>query len=164
MRQATPTSTSILIGPYRPKPRLHQAAGGQVVAALFITEVVPSATGTVFPLDREINRAAPLASLLDFDLTAGSVGSDPRDHQEPHASPLIPILICLMGVFLLSVMDAAVKGLVLAIGAYNALLWRSAFAAPCGGTHLDRHPQRRAPTPMHFGSMRCAASSSASSR
>ena len=48
-------------------------------------------------------------------------------------SPLIPILICLMGVFLLSVMDAAVKGLVLAIGAYNALLWRSAFASLAAG-------------------------------
>lgn len=48
-------------------------------------------------------------------------------------SPLIPILVCLTGVFLLSVMDAAVKGLVLAIGAYNALLWRSAFASLAAG-------------------------------
>jgi S-adenosylmethionine uptake transporter len=48
-------------------------------------------------------------------------------------SPLIPILICVTGVFLLSVMDAAVKGLVLAIGAYNALLWRSAFASLAAG-------------------------------
>lgn len=48
-------------------------------------------------------------------------------------SPLIPILICLTGVFLLSVMDAAVKSLVLAIGAYNALLWRSAFASLAAG-------------------------------
>jgi len=49
------------------------------------------------------------------------------------APPVLPILICLLGVFLLSVMDAAVKGLVLAIGAYNALLWRSAFASLAAG-------------------------------
>lgn len=48
-------------------------------------------------------------------------------------SPLLPILVCLAGVFLLSVMDAAVKGLVLAIGAYNALLWRSASASFTAG-------------------------------
>ena len=47
--------------------------------------------------------------------------------------PLLPILVCLAGVFLLSVMDAAVKGLVLAIGAYNALLWRSLFATFAAG-------------------------------
>lgn len=49
------------------------------------------------------------------------------------ASPVLPIIICLVGVFLLSLMDAAVKGLVLAIGAYNALLWRSAFASIAAG-------------------------------
>lgn len=47
--------------------------------------------------------------------------------------PVIPVLVCLAGVFLLSVMDAAVKGLVLAIGAYNALLWRSVFATLAAG-------------------------------
>lgn len=47
--------------------------------------------------------------------------------------PVVPILVCLTGVFLLSVMDAAVKGLVLAIGAYNALLWRSLFATSAAG-------------------------------
>lgn len=49
------------------------------------------------------------------------------------SSPVLPILVCLAGVFLLSVMDAAVKGLVLVIGAYNALLWRSAFASLAAG-------------------------------
>jgi S-adenosylmethionine uptake transporter len=48
-------------------------------------------------------------------------------------SPVVSILVCLTGVFLLSVMDAAVKGLVLAIGAYNALLWRSLFATFAAG-------------------------------
>jgi S-adenosylmethionine uptake transporter len=48
-------------------------------------------------------------------------------------SPVVSILVCLTGVFLLSVMDAAVKGLVLAIGAYNALLWRSLFATFTAG-------------------------------
>lgn len=52
---------------------------------------------------------------------------------KPAASPVLPVLVCLTGVLLLSVMDAAVKGLVLAIGAYNALLWRSAFASLAAG-------------------------------
>nr|WP_292769112.1 DMT family transporter [Mesorhizobium sp.] len=49
-------------------------------------------------------------------------------------SPLFPILVCLAGVFLLAAMDAAVKGLVLTIGAYNALLWRSVFGSVAAGT------------------------------
>ncbi len=58
-------------------------------------------------------------------------------------SPVLPILICLAGVFLLSVMDAAVKGLVLAIGAYNALLWRSAFASLAAGLAWTVTARRR---------------------
>jgi S-adenosylmethionine uptake transporter len=38
-----------------------------------------------------------------------------------------------MGILLLSAMDAAVKGLVLVIGAYNTLLWRSLFATTTAG-------------------------------
>jgi S-adenosylmethionine uptake transporter len=50
------------------------------------------------------------------------------------ASPLLAILVCTLGIFLLSAMDAAVKGLVLVIGAYNTLLWRSVFATATAGT------------------------------
>ncbi|GBH28879.1 DMT family transporter [Sphingobium xenophagum] len=38
---------------------------------------------------------------------------------------LIPFAVCCMGVALFSVMDAAMKGLSLAIGLYNALFWRA---------------------------------------
>lgn len=37
----------------------------------------------------------------------------------------VPFLVCLVGVALFSVMDAAMKGLSLAIGLYNALFWRA---------------------------------------
>lgn len=49
-------------------------------------------------------------------------------------SPLLVILVCLLGIFLLAAMDAAVKGLVLAIGAYNTLLWRSLFGTLAAGS------------------------------
>jgi S-adenosylmethionine uptake transporter len=50
------------------------------------------------------------------------------------ASPLPAILVCMLGIFLLSAMDAAVKGLVLVVGAYNTLLWRSLFGTVAAGT------------------------------
>lgn len=59
------------------------------------------------------------------------------------ASPVVPILVCLTGVFLLSVMDAAVKGLVLVIGAYNALLWRSLFGSFAAGAAWTATSSRR---------------------
>ena len=37
----------------------------------------------------------------------------------------IPFAVCCLGVALFSVMDAAMKGLGLAIGLYNALFWRA---------------------------------------
>jgi S-adenosylmethionine uptake transporter len=48
-------------------------------------------------------------------------------------SPLLAVLVCTLGIFLLSAMDAAVKGLVLVLGAYNVLLWRSIFATFAAG-------------------------------
>lgn len=48
-------------------------------------------------------------------------------------SPLLAILVCSVGIFLLSAMDAAVKGLVIVLGAYNVLLWRSIFATFAAG-------------------------------
>ncbi|MHA6642889.1 DMT family transporter [Mesorhizobium sp. A623] len=48
-------------------------------------------------------------------------------------SPLLAVLVCTLGIFLLSAMDAAVKGLVLVLGAYNVLLWRSVFATFVAG-------------------------------
>lgn len=49
-------------------------------------------------------------------------------------SPLLAILVCLIGIFLLSAMDAAVKGLVVVVGAYNTLLWRSILGTFAAGT------------------------------
>ncbi len=48
-------------------------------------------------------------------------------------SPLPAVLACLLGIFLLSVMDATAKALVLVIGAYNALLWRSILGTAVAG-------------------------------
>jgi S-adenosylmethionine uptake transporter len=53
---------------------------------------------------------------------------------KPATSPVLAILVCTLGIFLLSAMDAAVKGLVVIIGAYNTLLWRSVFATASAGT------------------------------
>jgi S-adenosylmethionine uptake transporter len=48
-------------------------------------------------------------------------------------SPMIPVLICALAIFLLSGMDAVMKSLVIAVGVYNTLLWRSAVAAVVAG-------------------------------
>jgi len=48
------------------------------------------------------------------------------------ASPLLAILACCFAIFLLTTMDAVMKGLVLAIGVYNTMLWRSLFATAVG--------------------------------
>jgi len=55
------------------------------------------------------------------------------DAAKPTIAPLVPVLVCLVGVSLLSIMDAGIKGLVLVIGAYNALLWRSVFGSLAAG-------------------------------
>ncbi len=47
--------------------------------------------------------------------------------------PLVPVLVCTAAILILSVMDAAMKGLVLAIGVYNAVLWRSVLAMVLAG-------------------------------
>lgn len=58
-------------------------------------------------------------------------------------SPLPAVLVCLVGIFLLSAMDAVVKGLVLAVGAYNALLWRSIMATGAAGLAWTATRSRR---------------------
>lgn len=44
------------------------------------------------------------------------------------ASATIPVLICTLAIFLLSAMDAGMKSLVIAVGVYNVILWRSVLA------------------------------------
>lgn len=58
----------------------------------------------------------------------------------------IPFLVCCVGVALFSVMDAAMKGLGLAIGLYNALLWR-ALTGSLLGLALMLLTRQRWPTP-----------------
>ncbi len=50
------------------------------------------------------------------------------------ASTLVPVLACTFAIFLLSAMDAAMKGLVLAVGVYNTVLWRSLLATLVAGS------------------------------
>src|SRR3954470_21680664 len=45
----------------------------------------------------------------------------------------IPFTIALAGIGVFSTMDAVMKGLALSLGAYNALLWRTAAGALLGG-------------------------------
>ncbi len=49
-------------------------------------------------------------------------------------SILIPFAVACVGIALFSVMDGVMKGLVLAIGAYNAMLWRQGAGFLIGGT------------------------------
>ncbi|WP_280956391.1 DMT family transporter [Aestuariivirga litoralis] len=44
------------------------------------------------------------------------------------ASATIPVLVCTLAIFLLSAMDAGMKSLVIAVGVYNIVLWRSVLA------------------------------------
>lgn len=57
------------------------------------------------------------------------------------SSPLIPFLVAALGIAVFSAMDAVMKGLVLAIGAYNALTWRMmASTVLSGGLYAWRRP------------------------
>ena len=49
------------------------------------------------------------------------------------ASPLAPVLVCSLAILVLSVMDAAMKSLVLAVGVYNTVMWRSLLASSVSG-------------------------------
>ncbi|MBZ9978116.1 MULTISPECIES: DMT family transporter [Mesorhizobium] len=56
-------------------------------------------------------------------------------------SPMIPVLVCALGIFLLSGMDAAMKVLVLAVGVYNTVLWRSMLATVVAGAGWSAGPR-----------------------
>jgi S-adenosylmethionine uptake transporter len=60
-----------------------------------------------------------------------------------HPRPVIPFAVAALGIALFSGMDALMKGLSLAIGTYNALLWRTLVGAAIGGAFffLRRSPQ-----------------------
>lgn len=62
--------------------------------------------------------------------------------------PALPFLVACLGIALFSVMDGVMKGLALAIGAYNAMLWRQLAGFAIGGTAFfatrSRWPTREA--------------------
>jgi S-adenosylmethionine uptake transporter len=68
-----------------------------------------------------------------------------------HPRPAIPFAVATLGIALFSTMDALMKGLSLAIGTYNALLWRTLAGAAIGGAvfFLRRSP-RPAPAALKF--------------
>lgn len=47
---------------------------------------------------------------------------------------LVPVLVCAFAVMLLTAMDAGMKSLVLAVGVYNTVLWRSMLASVVAGS------------------------------
>lgn len=49
------------------------------------------------------------------------------------SSVLLPVLVCTLAIFLLSAMDAGMKTLVLAIGVYNTVFWRTMLATFVAG-------------------------------
>ena len=68
-----------------------------------------------------------------------------------HPRPAIPFAVAALAIALFSTMDAVMKGLSLAIGTYNALLWRTLAGAAIGGAvfFLRRSP-RPAPAALKF--------------
>ena len=58
-------------------------------------------------------------------------------------SPMIPVLVCALAICLLSGMDAAMKTLVIAVGVYNTVLWRSLVATVVAGAVWSAGPRSR---------------------
>ncbi|WP_192255233.1 DMT family transporter [Mesorhizobium silamurunense] len=63
-------------------------------------------------------------------------------------SPTIPVFICALAIFLLSGMDAAMKSLVIAVGVYNTVLWRSMVATLIAGTAWSTGPRSKPALPV----------------
>ncbi|MFL6843301.1 MAG: DMT family transporter [Allosphingosinicella sp.] len=62
---------------------------------------------------------------------------------ELHPRPAVPFAVAALGIALFSTMDALMKGLSLAIGTYNALLWRTLAGAAIGGAFFFARRSRR---------------------
>ncbi|RRH95086.1 DMT family transporter [Mesorhizobium tamadayense] len=63
-------------------------------------------------------------------------------------SPMIPVLTCALAIFLLSGMDAAMKSLVIAVGVYNTVLWRSMVATLIAGAAWSAGPRAKPTLPV----------------
>jgi S-adenosylmethionine uptake transporter len=72
---------------------------------------------------------------------------------QPHASQTTAVLVSLLAVFFLAAMDASMKSLVLAIGVFNTVLWRSWLAAiviGAGWTATAKTRPSRSVLKLHF--------------
>ncbi|SFP16705.1 S-adenosylmethionine uptake transporter [Mesorhizobium sp. NFR06] len=63
-------------------------------------------------------------------------------------SPMIPVLVCVLAILLLSGMDAAMKSLVIAVGVYNTVLWRSMVASLVAGAAWSAGPRSKPTLPV----------------
>ncbi|AZO72566.1 MULTISPECIES: DMT family transporter [unclassified Mesorhizobium] len=63
-------------------------------------------------------------------------------------SPTIPVLVCALAIFLLSGMDAAMKSLVIAVGVYNTVLWRSMVSTLVAGAAWSAGPRSKPTFPV----------------
>lgn len=63
----------------------------------------------------------------------------------PAMPPLVPVLVCSLAILILSGMDAAMKSLVIAIGVYNTVMWRSLFATTVSAIAWSTGPRRFPP-------------------
>ena len=73
------------------------------------------------------------------------------------ASATIPVLVCTFAIFLLSAMDAGMKSLVIAVGVYNVVLWRSVLAAAASAAGwAARSPAWPGPGAMRLHVLRAA--------
>jgi S-adenosylmethionine uptake transporter len=63
-------------------------------------------------------------------------------------SPTIPVLVCALAICLLSGMDVAMKTLVIAIGVYNTVLWRSMVATVVAGAAWAAGPRLKPTLPV----------------
>lgn len=73
------------------------------------------------------------------------------------ASATIPVLVCTFAIFLLSAMDAGMKSLVIAVGVYNVVLWRSLLAAAASAAGwAARSPTWPGPGAMRLHVLRAA--------
>jgi S-adenosylmethionine uptake transporter len=63
-------------------------------------------------------------------------------------SPMIPMVVCGLAIFLLCVMDVAMKTLVIAVGVYNTVLWRSMLATVVAGAAWSAGPHAQPTIPV----------------
>jgi S-adenosylmethionine uptake transporter len=68
-----------------------------------------------------------IAVLLPVDCQSTHSPATAACMPKPHASTVIPFAAACLGIALFSAMDAAMKGLAIALGAYSAMLWRQAI-------------------------------------